>query len=106
MFLERFLIGNLWNAGLICIMFGLKRLMQDRVSLRFQYYSWYVLIVSLLLPFFPGSVWNGWSYTTHNYSQTIATYDLSANTMPVADNPAIPTVRNHKQQTEISCFLY
>lgn len=86
MFLERFLIGNLWNAGLICVMFGLKRLMQDRVSLRFQYYSWYVLIVSLLLPFFPGSVWNGWSYTTQNYSQTIATYDLSANTTPIANN--------------------
>lgn len=85
MFLERFLIGNLWNAGLICLMFVIKRLMQDRVSLRFQYYSWYVLIVSLLLPYFPGSLWNEWSFTTQNNPQTIATYNLSANTSAIAN---------------------
>jgi len=81
MFLERFLIGNLWNAGLIFLMFGLKRLMQNRVSLRFQYYSWYVLIVSLLLPLFPSSIWNGWSFSAQNASQTMATYNLSVNTV-------------------------
>ena len=81
MFLERFLIGNLWNAGLIFFMFGLKRLMQNRVSLRFQYYSWYVLIVSLLLPLFPSSIWNVWSFSAQNSSQTMATYNLSVNTV-------------------------
>lgn len=81
MFLERFLIGNLWNAGLIFLMFGLKRLMQNRVSLRFQYYSWYVLIVSLLLPLFPSSIWNVWSFSAQNSLQTMATYNLSVNTV-------------------------
>ena len=86
MFLERFLIGNLCNAILICVMFGLKRLMQNRVSLRFQYYSWYVLFASLLLPFFPGGLWNRWPSAAHNISQTIATYNLSANNIVSANN--------------------
>lgn len=81
MFLERFLIGNLWNIGLIVLMFGLKRLMQDRVSLRFQYYSWYVLIASLLLPLFPSGVWNVWSFSAQNASNTMAAYNLSVNTV-------------------------
>ena len=86
MFLERFLVGNLWNAILICVMFGLKRIMQNRVSLRFQYYSWYVLIASLSLPFFPGGLWNEWSFAARNTSQTIATYNLTANTTVAANN--------------------
>lgn len=86
MFLERFLVGNLWNTVLICVMFGLKRLMQKRVSLRFQYYSWYVLIASLLLPFFPGGLWKEWSAAAQNTQQTIATYNLSANTTVAANN--------------------
>ena len=90
MFLERFLVGNLWNAVLICVIFGLKRLMQNRVSLRFQYYSWYVLIASLLLPFFPGGLWKEWSSAAQNASQTIARYNLSAsNTAAVNHTPGV-----------------
>ena len=33
MFLEQFLIGNLWNACLICVMLGLKWLLRNRLSL-------------------------------------------------------------------------
>ena len=56
MFLEQFLIGNLWNTGLICVMLGLKRLLRNRLSLRFQYYSWYILLGSLLLSFLPSRI--------------------------------------------------
>ena len=35
MFLEQFLIGNLWNACLICVMLGLKWLLRNRLSLTF-----------------------------------------------------------------------
>ncbi len=51
MFLEQFLIGNLWNACLICMMLGLKWLLRNRLSLRFQYRSWFVLLVPF--PVFP-----------------------------------------------------
>ena len=57
MFLERFLIGNLWNTGLICVMLGLKCLLRNRLSLRFQYYSWYILPGSLLLSLLPSGIW-------------------------------------------------
>lgn len=86
MFLERFFIGNLWNAALICVMLGLKCLMQNRVSLRFQHYSWYVLIASLLLPFFPGGLWNGWPSAAQSTSQTIAAYNLSASNTVAANH--------------------
>ena len=32
MFLEQFLIGNLWNTGLICVMLGLKRLLRSPLA--------------------------------------------------------------------------
>ena len=57
MFLEQFLIGNLWNAALICVMLGLKWLLRNRLSLRFQYKSWYVLLGSLLLSLLPSGIW-------------------------------------------------
>lgn len=86
MFLERFLIGNLWNMGLICVMFGLKRLMQERISLRFQYYSWYALAVSLLLPFFPNQIWSVLPSSPQSASQSIATYHLANGTPQVTGN--------------------
>lgn len=57
MFLEQFLIGNLWNSALICVIFGLKWLLRNRLSLRFQYKSWYVLLGSLLLSLIPSVIW-------------------------------------------------
>ena len=55
-FLEQFLIGNLWNTGLIFVILGLNRLIRNRLPLRFQYRSWFVLLGSLLLSFLPGGM--------------------------------------------------
>jgi len=57
MFLQRFLISNLWNALLICLMLGLKRILRNRISLKFQYRSWYALFASLALSFLPSGLW-------------------------------------------------
>ncbi len=57
MFLQRFLISNLWNALLICLMLGLKQILRDRISLKFQYRSWYALFASLTVPFLPSGLW-------------------------------------------------
>lgn len=80
MFLVRFLIGNLWSTALICVMFGLKRILQSRASLRFQYDCWYVLVISMLLPFFPGRLWQECSQLATNSQQTMSTYNITANT--------------------------
>lgn len=58
MFLEQFLIGNLWNSSLICVMLGMKRLLRNRLSLRFQYHSWYVLLGSLFMSLLPSQIWS------------------------------------------------
>lgn len=57
MFLQRFLISNLCNALLICVMLGLKRILRDKISLRFQYLSWYALLASLTVSFLPSGFW-------------------------------------------------
>lgn len=59
MFLERFLFCNLWSAVLICLMLGLKWLLRNRLSMRFQYISWYILLLSMLFPFLPAKIWDG-----------------------------------------------
>ncbi|MBE6822159.1 MAG: BlaR1 family beta-lactam sensor/signal transducer [Ruminococcaceae bacterium] len=56
MFLERFLFCNLWSTVLICLMLGLKYLLRNRLSLRFQYISWYLLFFSMLLSFLPTGI--------------------------------------------------
>ena len=57
MFLQRFLISNLCNAFLICIMLGFKRILRNKISLRFQYLSWYALLASLTVSFLPSRFW-------------------------------------------------
>ena len=80
MFLERFLVANLWNAGLICVMFGLKKVIQSRVSLRFHYYSWFILLASLLISFLPTMVWNDLPSLISESQQTMATYNIASTT--------------------------
>lgn len=83
MFLEQFLIGNLWNAGLICIMLGLKRVLRNRLSLRFQYHSWYVLLGSLLLSFLPGGMLPEFPSAESIGQQAFAISNATSNTADV-----------------------
>ena len=80
MFLEQFLIGNLWNAALICVMLGLKWLLRNRLSLRFQYKSWYVLLGSLLLSLLPSGIWPELRVAGSVGQQAFAISDASSNT--------------------------
>lgn len=72
MFLERFLVSNLWNGGLICVMLVLKWLLRDRISLRTHYHSWYVLFVSLFVSFLPGNLLGSWTFATPVQEQAFA----------------------------------
>ena len=81
MFLEQFLIGNLWNTGLICVMLGLKWLLHNRLSLRFQYHSWYILLGSLLLSFLPSGIWPVFRSAESVGQQAFAIANASRNTV-------------------------
>ena len=83
MFLEQFLIGNLWNIGLICVMLGLKLLLHNRLSLRFQYYSWYVLLGSLLLSFLPSGLLAEFQSVGSVGQQAFAISNATSNTADV-----------------------
>ena len=84
MFLEQFLIGNLWNACLICMMLGLKRLLRNRLSLRFQYRSWFVLACSLFLSFLPNGIWSAFQSAKSVGQRAFAISNTSINTPVVA----------------------
>lgn len=72
MFLERFLLGNLWSCGLILLMLALKRILRNRLSLRAQYHRWYVLLISLTLSFLPWNLLGNWDSTTTSDSRAFA----------------------------------
>lgn len=82
--LEQFLIGNIWNTAFICVMLGLKWLLRNRLSLRFQYYSWYILLVSLLLSFLPGGIWPEWCTAESARQQAFAISNAADNTADIS----------------------
>ena len=84
MFLEQFLIGNLWNAALICVMLSLKWVLRNRLSLRFQYKSWYVLLGSLLLSLLPCGIWPEFRSSESIGQQAFAISNGSSNTAVAA----------------------
>ena len=84
MFLEQFLIGNLWNACLICVMLGLKWLLRNRLSLRFQYHSWFVLLGSLFLSLLPSGIWPALRPAKSVGQQAFAISNASSNTAVTA----------------------
>ena len=84
MFLEQFLIGNLWNAALICVMLSLKWVLRNRLSLWFQYKSWYVLLGSLLLSLLPCGIWPEFRSSESIGQQAFAISNGSSNTAVAA----------------------
>ena len=84
MFLAQFLIGNLWSAGLICMMLGLKWLLRNRLSLRFHYFSWYILLISLFLSLLPVGIWPQWGFTGSAGRQAFAVSPAAGSSSPAA----------------------
>lgn len=84
MFLEQLLIGNLWNAGFICVILGLKRLLRHRLSPRFQYYSWYLLLVSLPASLLPAWIWPRWHIPGATGRQVFSVSSAADSSSPAA----------------------
>ena len=79
MFTERFILSNLLFAVLICIVLGLKWLFRNHLSMRSQYYSWYILLISILLPFLPNELWNVWHPERATPQQKFGLIDTASN---------------------------
>lgn len=84
MFLEQLLIGNLWNAGFICVILGLKQLLRHRLSPRFQYYSWYLLLVSLPASLLPAGIWPRWHIPGATGRQVFSVSSAADSSSPAA----------------------
>lgn len=86
MFLERFLFCNLWSAVLICLMLGLKWLLRNRLSMRFQYIIWYILIFSMLFSFLPTGIWEA---STRNKPVSQQTFAVDSAEAEAANNVSL-----------------
>ena len=53
MFFSRLLLANVCSAVLLGVILLLKKLLGQRVSQKFHYQLWYLLLVSLTIPFLP-----------------------------------------------------
>ncbi len=64
MFVTRFIISNIFSAILVGIILLLKKALQDKVSLKFQYHIWFVLLFSLAIVFLPPSIFQSFELDT------------------------------------------
>lgn len=53
MFLTRFIISNVFSVFLIGAILLLKRVLKNKVSLKFHYHIWFVLLLSFMVAFLP-----------------------------------------------------
>lgn len=53
MFLTRFIISNVFSVFLIGAILLLKRVLKNKVSLKFHYHIWFVLLLSFVVAFLP-----------------------------------------------------
>ncbi len=84
MFLEQFLIGNLWNACLICAMLGLKWLLRNRLSLTFPVSQLVCPAWFLFLSLLPSGIWPRYDPRKSVGQQAFAISMLSSNTAVTA----------------------
>ena len=79
MFATRFIISNVLSTFFIGIIILLKKALKDKVSLKFQYHIWFVLLFSLAIVFLPTSIFQSFELdiarqnvtTTHNSKSEI-----------------------------------
>lgn len=57
MFFTRFIVGNIFCTVLACTVLMLKRLLDNKVSMRFHYRVWMLVLLSLAIVFLPTVFW-------------------------------------------------
>ena len=77
MFVTRFIISNIFSAILVGIILLLKKALQDKVSLKFQYHIWFVLLFSLAIVFLPPSIFQSFELDTTRQNAPI-TYNATS----------------------------
>ena len=83
MFLSRFFISNLFCAFLIGAILLIKRLLKNKVSLKFHYHIWFTLLLSLMIVFLPASFFQFESLNDITQEMTAP----SSNSSDVTDMP-------------------
>lgn len=87
MFFVRFLISNLFSVAIIGIIVLLKKVLKNKLSLKFHYFMWFILLASLMVVFLPTSFFqniNMGSITQEITSPKNATHE---STMVAPDMP-------------------
>ena len=64
MFFIRFLAGNIFCGLLICVISGIKKLLGDRLTRRYHYYIWFVLLISLCVVLLPDALFKAVGFSS------------------------------------------
>lgn len=97
MLLERFIFCNLWLSVLICLMLGMKWLLRNRLSMRLQYISWYILLLSIPFSFLPTGI-----LKVHTHSRPIS---LQTFAIASAESEAVNNVPLNSQWIQDTTVL-
>ncbi len=58
LFYIRFFIGVLTSSFLICVVLFIKNIFKEHISVKCQYYSWFLILIVLAMPLIPSSLLN------------------------------------------------
>ena len=69
MLVMRLIVSNLFTALFICLIFLTKRLLGERLSAKYHYYIWFLLLPSLGMVLVPSSVLRNFSAPAMLYEE-------------------------------------
>lgn len=87
MFFARFVISNIFSIVLIGIILLLKKLFKNKVSLKFHYYIWFTLLISLVVVFLPTSFFQFVEFDKITQEITAPSTTVSESTITAPDMP-------------------
>lgn len=100
MFITRFIISNLFSAVLIGIILLLKRALQNRVSLKFQYHIWFVLLFSLAVMFLPSSIFHFFEFGLEKQNVSVSNNNVSEISVAAPDMVSDDWLYDFTEMTE------
>lgn len=87
MFFVRFIISNLFSIVLIGMILLLKKLLKNKVSLKFHYHIWFTLLLSLMVVFVPTSFLRSIEFSNITQAITAPSDAPSENMITAPDTP-------------------
>ena len=87
MFLSQFLLSNVLCCFLICFILFTKRMFAKQLSVKYHYYIWFILLLSLGIAFLPPSFFHSFHLLP---ASSLRENQVITSPLPRADQPGTP----------------